>query len=1282
VNTLEVPGAKLVDDALAEVQAPATRSLDDGPDATARETAYDNAAEREAARMNTLLKEAGIGAQVTGADFHPVFKAIGDGKLDEAAAVVKAMKPGYAKDALAPLVDSARRIEAGRQGIITSNDGEVFITQYRHSVEEGKKFGNEFKPDTLGSMNGREALEAIIEGRAPSYVKQQAEFLLRRAPEGLLADVQVTLSRFNARGPNGQPVSTVGVYNPAFNRVLMRTDRSFPNADAQRALTPKQVIQGLSDPWEVEATVHELGHAITGPVFEAVENFRAGKFASTGMQQPDIPEEWFRLYDQITLMRAGTAEALKARYGANWGMDGSTVPPGIRYAMKNNHEFASQAMSSRDLREFLDTIPASPEMGGKYQSMASAVLAAARKLWLSIVGKRSPITDHSVLEEFTDWFDRFSAARGRVTFVDRNNARLPVAADYERMGAGLRPQSAAEWAADQKLADDVLMGDVLAPDTRASEAPQSAGAITSVRRARRFAEKVRENAIAFLEANPIDPERLKVATRFLGGGLSAGLRLASSANPIMKQVSAMLLETTTQVGGGRATAAVRKANLETVLYGNSLRMVDAAAHAWASKKGYGAKARLIDGQARRDFDRAVYQELLNRGRSGYDGNVVRQRDPEVGAAADEYAALYQRSLDAQRRAGVVGNENLPTNSIGYVPQRLDGAKIAAATPEQRMQMERQLAAGWMAEYGWGKKFARELAALYTSRARAKTYGVDEYGQKLVAKDGIAEVRELVAVVAGREGATQAEAVAALKSLSENTQRGGSNTRHRLQVDMNRSLPGGLQVLDFYVTDLNRLAQSHVGRVSGEVALTEFGVPGEVGMRQLMVAAQEDNITPPTLEEVKAFQQVQAEFFGYAPPHSKRNEVAQGLRLMTSAMRLGGVMFNQMAEVLNSLYALGLSGTLRNVAVLPSKYMEVRGALKGAGLPRDHLMHHIEQWGGEIGLDEYNMRFPLRASQSDINDYMDEPSLLTRMLKGANELQAKVSFMRGLVAAQHRAVSEQIVMKAARMIRDMKPGDTMPAALRDMGFTDELVSAYKANLDSVAIWDKHGRLTRFDVTAVRNTAATEAFVQAVHRGTKQIIQGTFIGERNAWVHNDYMSVLAQLRTFSLTAVEKQWGRVRMNEGYRYAGALLTAQAAMALPIYMARAYTQSLGLPEEEREKFWERRTRPDALVKNLMNYASMSGLLGDALDITLMFGGDAVGLEQGRGAAASKPDVAKVVPVAGAINDIAGTAKMTVDAVAGDTDKFRSDKVLRSLPFGSLWLLQPAINLTRDDDEN
>ena len=501
--------------------------------------------------------------------------------------------------------------------------------------------------------------------------------------------------------------------------------------------------------------------------------------------------------------------------------------------------------------------------------------------------------------------------------------------------------------------------------------------------------------------------------------------------------------------------------------------------------------------------------------------------------------------------------------------------------------------------------------------------------------------------------------------------GIGNTKKRLDLDLRREFVPGRALLDVYVNDPLILARSYARRVAGNVALTEQGILGIRGVRELREAAAtslEDG-TRATLEELESFDRVMSEVLGTPVAGQVVSAGASNLQLLVSLQRLGGLAFTQAAEQFNMLHHLGLRSTMAGISALPRMLGEV-GRLKKGAPSGNSILTSIEAYGGEIGTDMYKMVAPLDPPEARLEDYVKQSGLVGRLLRSGGHLQAKISFFRGLLSAQHRATAEQIVMKAARFIRD----GGSDVALADMGFTPDVVQSMKGDLNRVAQWDNRGNLTSFDLTQVTDPRTAEAFVQAVERGTSQIIQGTFIGERSKWLHNDYMRLMLQLRTFGITATEKQMQRTAMihgggAKGYAYVGGLMLGQMTMAMPIHAARVQLAAAG--REDRDKYIKDNLNPFALVRASMNYSSITGLTGDVLELTSAMAGGWAGGETGEMLGARTGQATSV----GRLIPAAGTVDTAFKVVSGKADLHTS---LRQLPFSNLPYVAPMLSFTKD----
>jgi hypothetical protein len=359
---------------------------------------------------------------------------------------------------------------------------------------------------------------------------------------------------------------------------------------------------------------------------------------------------------------------------------------------------------------------------------------------------------------------------------------------------------------------------------------------------------------------------------------------------------------------------------------------------------------------------------------------------------------------------------------------------------------------------------------------------------------------------------------------------------------------------------------------------------------------------------------------------------------------------------HALKSVGSFGRLRAEILALSKGQSVDNPIIGS----------LELYGGrEFGTENYKMVFPFADAGRETSNYgADTLTATDKLLRSGVALQGKLSLWRAISSTQERGMAEQIVHKALRYIREGKDS----TALADMGITPELAAAMKAELGNTAQF-KGGRLVEFDITKMENRRAADAFVQSVHRGTKQIIQGTFIGETGKWAHNDVLKMLTQFRTFSLVAIEKQWNRQAGNYGTATALGILLGTMTLAAPIYMVRMGLQSIG--RDDQDEFLEKRLHPAAIAQGTLNYVALSGLSNDLLDalkgISPQIAGEVFGAPQGGRSGGNTSLVGQVIPAAGKADALWRAAQDTKEG----TDP---TALMQQMPLARLPQVIPAMN--------
>ena len=757
---------------------------------------------------------------------------------------------------------------------------------------------------------------------------------------------------------------------------------------------------------------------------------------------------------------------------------------------------------------------------------------------------------------------------------------------------------------------------------------------------RTFMGEIAARAEAWDIANPADASRLDSILAKAPWLASTGLQLARSSNPVARMIAGTLLESTTGASGRRRTAAITKAMRERVYMGD-LEGYETAYRQYRSRTGGSAYRDVLGSDHRNSFDRAVAMERENRRLGG-----PLSDDPAVRSAADVLDAGYNRMRLDQQKVGTVGSARLGDTSVGYVHRAISSAWVMRASNSEIKALSNKLAE--QLEVGWGDAaFARQIAARYVERARTSAYGGTSVPANLSSPEAAGALRDTLRSL----GIAEVDIDRAMGRFSRG---GASHTKKRLDLDLSERITTdegtSFTMMDAFEMDQASLYMQYARRVSGDVALTQYGVMGDAGMQVLRKAMEYGpDGKRATAAEMQAFDQIAAEFYG-RPLAGTGNKHLGNLRMLTAASRLGGMAFTQFAEMANSVALLGVTGALKHVGRMPGL---IRDVYKGKPSP---ILESIELVGGPLGQD-HRVIFPYQEP-NDVKVYgRDSLNAFDRIVRAGSNALPWLSGWHMVHGAQVRGMSEQIVHKSMRYIRNGEQND----ALTSMGIGPEMAARLRADLPYIAEFDEAGRLTALDLSKATDSEAVAEFVQAVHRGGRQIIQGTYVGETGAWAHNDLLRMLVQFRSFSITAMEKQWTRQRVDLGTARAFGLLAGQMAFALPIHLARV--QINASTRENREEYLDTQLHPAMLARAVLNYTSISGLSGDILDA----GAGIAGFE-GSGVRTGNGSVLGNIPSLGYIDSAAKVFKNRDAAEA-----------IRLLPGGNLPYLTPVVNAAASD---
>ena len=695
------------------------------------------------------------------------------------------------------------------------------------------------------------------------------------------------------------------------------------------------------------------------------------------------------------------------------------------------------------------------------------------------------------------------------------------------------------------------------------------------------------------------------------GQESDALTMIRSGSPMLQAMAVQLLESTTGAGGRKASAALSKALLNRG-YSSQLIGYESAFQIWRKSEGIGAVTAATSADVRKKFDDLVAYEI--RARSDTVASVTTNN--AIKKAADDIEEGFNRMRLDQQRAKVLGNERFGNSSKGYFPQRINAQKLFDLTPKQTDGVVNVLARQFreLNEYSYvdkatketvkknfDAKFSKALARRYIDEARGRAKGSAFVPANLQTGESAGILEDALKAMSGL-GADDRAAI-----LGKFSRGGASYTKGRLKMDLAEEIGDGMRLGDLFNNDIMSVYRSYAQRVSGEVALAQYGIYGRQGLN---VARRVAEAQGATVDELKALERIGAEFLNepwgqVGAGYTKTFAAMRNLRSVTAAAVLGGMAYTQLGESGNAIAVVGVGAVLSTMVRSPRYRKEILQMLDGKS-STNPILKDFDDVYGAIGGDGYSMSRLFDAPEGGIELY-DQASIgaFTKAVRAGSHFTAVASGFRALHSVQVRGMSEQIVKKAIRYIKQGKED----AALNDMGITKEIRDDLAKHMDQLATFDSKGRLTGLNLLDAEglNPRTIRDLAQVVERGAGQIIQKTYIGETGPWAHNEFLKLLFQFRTFGITSIEKQYGRNVAKFGGGLAGnaktfAIMVGSMGFALPIHMARVHAGTIGMSDAARDKYIEERTTSYALGKALMNYTSVTGLAPDMLDVTTTFG--------------------------------------------------------------------------------
>jgi len=970
--------------------------------------------------------------------------------------------------------------------------------------------------------------------------------------------------------------------------------------DTGLAYVPNSKLSGQSATWAGAyfRDQHQMSIKVAKPDFivhEALHGATSNIIATPKAQlSPELRAKVTRIEEAL--------ESTRLHYGMTGDFGGNSSLKLILDhklgPLSNTQEFVTYAMTDTGFQQWLASIPAPPKSGVAnawewFKTMVSDLLG--------LDGSERTALDEAI-EASGDLVDAVSADTTAATRLIADEAERTVARMAKTQDAAAAPRHPTARPPGSLLRTRAQVA------AMAKKYGLDAGISDPVERA--VAAEMYARAERILAKNPIDEAKLKPLLSKIGWEATS-TRMLLSKNPLMRATAVMLMENPEGAAGRRHSAALTKHLRERAYRAAVEPEYESLLQTWAAAQGKGKMRALVDPSVKRQFDKEVSREMnaqwMGQGKTTDNAAVLRMT--EVLNRGFTMMGVDQQQVNS------IGSARLPVGKDGYYPRVVKGDYVVAMTNEQRRIAVSALSNEMQVTAGFDMEFADKLAIKYWERAVEKTTGSWMVTLDLRSADTADVLRD--SLQAMNFGDDEID-----RLLGKFSRGGAKHTKSRIDLDLNaeHQLEDGstFRLSDMFETDMLSLYKNYARRVSGEVSVTQFGIMGSPGMKELRKAISSTGSEfRVTADELDSFDQFASEMLGN--PFGTRINGADTARAVVSAAYLGGMGFTQLAESTNGLHAVGAGGVLKSIVSMPRLYREVRAIQRGENV--DGILSSVEVFNGAIGSDQYRL-----LGLRDVGDRpeiygADKLGWFSLASRGANHAVRVLSMQRAIEAVQVRGMSEQIVRKAMRYIRNGQED----AALLDMGITPELRAILARNMDRIAQF-QGDELVSLDLFQMDDALAARAFAGVVDRGASQIIQRTYIGETGKWAHHDHLLLLTQFRSYPLVATQKQWRRVAFSQGAAKAAGYILGAQSIIIPIYMARMALQSVG-----KEDGWlEERLTPMEIGRASARYTSGLGLTGDVLDAAA----PVLGIESQSGRSA----VTGTVPVVSYINSLGRAA--------------------------------------------
>lgn len=702
--------------------------------------------------------------------------------------------------------------------------------------------------------------------------------------------------------------------------------------------------------------------------------------------------------------------------------------------------------------------------------------------------------------------------------------------------------------------------------------------------------------------------------------LSNTLQGFSSTSPVVRSATRMLGEDSTGIFANvRLNTAVDKARYNKLVRHHYASVFDEY-KGWAKRNGKSGFTAEFSTSLEAQFNKKLRTEMEARWNTKDDApDAIKFNDearwevtePEVKRAADALDAGNQAALDLMKKHNVLGAEGLSDVSRGYVPRRMDGRALQdlhRIDPAKYKVFTESLGKRYHASFTAQQKAvidditsdltltpelkAAELAKIkpitleksqtiangVMSRAIDRSSGIDGSTIGLFDKAARNEI-EAILKSKGMDYSELEHTFAMLdKTLGKRT--GSNRLKGRMEVDISTpDADTGINFLDFFDNDLNRLSTSYAEEMSGRIALAQRGISSDNDFENIIAAVRNENKSTDVNKDIQLLRDMHSVLLGRPLAHQGESKFVQFSTQTNSLQALGQVGVAQGAESSLSVAALGMGTMLKSVPMIAKIIVGARKNLLHTDDKR--LLEAVESLNGPVG-ESWRIHRPRTEVLERLNADGAISHTVDKMLKAGQHINGFVSFMHQVMEGQLKTVA---VVGTRKFAKDIQKG-VLTKRLADAGFNQHSVNSIKKTLDAHAVF-KNGKL--YDLNLAKwNAGDADHFMANMERLSAQLIQQDFAGETASWMQKDLGRMLLSLRGYSIKAFNKQLIR-NVNIADAVAAQSIVYGLAFSTLGYTAKMHLVSQF--REDKEQFLQDRLTGMSLVQGAVGYMALSSFI-------------------------------------------------------------------------------------------